>query len=295
MNEDLKNFASDLKHLRENSGFTLQNIHQKTRIDIKFLEAIEEGNFDVIENVYVRAFIKSYASAIGLDPNETLKNFDSAREGKLYSVDKEQTEVSKEPSGLSKEKVYSSVSESEKEYPRPNSWHQKYIAPMSIFIFVIAVISIYFLFIKDDSNIIVKETPFNEIMTEKESESSEAPKSEQERFEILSDDTVSVVPAVDSGGNVDIKLLATDTTWIQVTKDDNEEEEFILMPGNTKNYNLVDNIKVLIGNAGGLNIYLNDSLLDLRSKKGEIKYVLVNKEGLTFLRVQRKNVDAQQN
>ena len=92
MNEDLKNFASDLKEQREKANLSLQNIHQRTRIDVKFLEAIEEGKFDVIENVYLRAFIKSYTNAIGLDPDEALKNLDLARKGRLYSLEKEQDE-----------------------------------------------------------------------------------------------------------------------------------------------------------------------------------------------------------
>jgi cytoskeletal protein RodZ len=295
MNEDLKNFASDLKHLRENSSYSLQSIHQQTRIDIKFLEAIEAGNFDVIEGVYVRAFIKSYANAIGLDPEETLENYDLAREGRLYSVEKEQTEVNKEAADSPKEKVFSSDSEPVKDLQPPGAWQQKLIAPLSIFVLVIAVISIYFIFIKEDTTTIVKETPFNEIMNEKESESSENPKSNQERFEVLTPDTVQTIPVIVPEGKSEIKLLATDTTWIRVTKDDADEEEFILMPGNTKNYKPLDNVKVYIGNAGGLNIFLNDSLLNLGSKKGEIKYVQVNEDGLTFLRVQTKNADAQQN
>lgn len=293
MNEDLKNFASDLKHLREKSNLTLQNIYQRTRIDIKFLEAIEEGNFDVIESVYVRAFIKSYANAIGLDPEETIKNYDLAREEKLYSLEKEQTETS-EDSDDSEKKVFSSESGPGKESRLPDSRQQKYIAPISISILIIAIISIYFIFIKDDSSTIVKETPFNEVLAERESDSTENQNTVQERFEVIAGDTNLVVQEIKTETIADIKLLALDTTWIRVIKNDAEEEEYILIPGNTKNYNTSDNIKVIIGNGGGLNIFLNDSLLNLQSKKGEIKYVSITEKGLTFLRLPEKNADAQQ-
>jgi cytoskeletal protein RodZ len=293
MNEDLKNFASDLKHLREKSNFTLQNIYQKTRIDIKFLEAIEEGNFDVIESVYVRAFIKSYANSIGLDPEETLKNFDLAREEKLYTLDKDQTETENE-SNESQKKVFSSGPEPVRENRFPDYRQQKYIAPVSIFVFIIVIISIYFIFIKDDSNNIVRETPFNEVLAEKEIDSAENQNNVQERFEVLAEDTSRALPEVRAESKTEVKLLANDTTWIRVTRNDTEEEEFILIPGNTKTYDAADDIKILIGNAGGLNIFLNDSLLELHSKKGEIKYVGINEKGLTFLRLPEKNTDAQQ-
>lgn len=293
MNEDLKNFAEDLKHLREKSNFTLQNIYQKTRIDIKFLEAIEEGNFDVIESVYVRAFIKSYANAIGLDPEETIKNYDLAREEKLYSIDKDEPET-EDKSEDSQKKVFSSEPEHTTESRYPDYRQQKYIAPVLISLLVIAVISVYFIFIKDDSSNIVKETPFNEVLGEQGSDSTEHPNNTQERFEVITGDSSKIVPEVNAASKAEIKLLAIDTTWIQVTRNDDEEEEYILIPGNVKTYSTADNIKLLIGNAGGLNIFLNDSLLSLHSKKGEIKYVSVSEKGLTFLRIPEKNADAQQ-
>ncbi len=293
MNEDLKNFAADLKHLREKSNLTLQNIYQKTRIDIKFLEAIEEGNFDVIESVYVRAFIKSYANAIGLDPEETIRNFDLALQEKLYSLEEDQPDESEEKSDPQK-KVLSSEPGPAKENRSPDANQQKYIAPVSIFFLLIVVISVYFIFIKDDSGNIVKETPFEEVLAERDSGSVEKETNAEERFEVLTVDTSQVVPEIRSGNNADIKLLATDTTWIKVIKNDSDEEEYILIPGNTKNYNTSDNIKVIIGNAGGLNIFLNDSLLNLSSKKGEIKYVSISEQGITYLRLPEKNADAQQ-
>lgn len=293
MNEDLKNFASDLKVQREETNFSLKNIFQKTRIDVKFLEAIEDGRFDIIENVYLRAFIKSYAIAIGLDSDEVLKNFDLAREGKLHSLDKEQGEENKEVRESVKKKVYASDTEFDKDYQHKESQQQKFIAPLSIFIFIIAAFSVYFFFIKGDSNTIVKETPFNEVLAEKKNQSTNNEKSE--RFEVLPDDTSKIVPTGISGKKTKIKILAIDTTWVRITKDDQNDEEFLLVPGNTKNYNPVNNLKLLIGNAGGLNIYLNDSLLSLGSKKGEIKYVQISEEGLTFLKVQKMNTDAQQN
>jgi len=295
MSEDLKNFASDLKHLRERANFSLQNIHQRTRIDVKFLEAIEEGNFDVIESVYLRAFIKSYSNAIGLDPEETLKNFDLAKQGILYILEKEQDEEGKEINETVKNKIFTSDTKSDKNYQDKESQQQKYIAPASIFVLILAVFAVYFFFIKGDANTIVKETPFDEILAEIDTQSVEQQKPELERFEVLTDNTGGIVPAGPPEGVANIKILAIDSTWVRITKDDQNEEEFLLVPGNSKNYIPVNNLKILIGNAAGLNIYLNDSLISIGSTKGEIKYVQINKEGLTFLKVQKMIPDAQQN
>lgn len=63
-----------LKEERLKKGLTLEDLQESTKIRKRYLEAIEEGNFKVLPgNFYVRAFVKNYAEAVGLDPNELLK------------------------------------------------------------------------------------------------------------------------------------------------------------------------------------------------------------------------------
>ncbi|WP_010269384.1 helix-turn-helix domain-containing protein [Paenibacillus senegalensis] len=63
-----------LKEERLKRGLSLEDLQESTKIRKRYLEAIEEGNFKVLPgNFYVRAFVKNYAEAVGLDPNELLK------------------------------------------------------------------------------------------------------------------------------------------------------------------------------------------------------------------------------
>jgi len=81
----LDKFADELREQREKSGLTLQQMATKTRIDIKFLEAIDQGNFAFLPDLYVKAFVKQYSKTIGLDENLMIKKFEAAKEGKEYS------------------------------------------------------------------------------------------------------------------------------------------------------------------------------------------------------------------
>ncbi|MCK7516561.1 MAG: helix-turn-helix domain-containing protein [Ignavibacteriales bacterium] len=59
----------------------------KTRIDFKFLEAIDNGNFSFLPDLYVKAFIKQYAKAVDLDEQETIKKYeDAAKQEKLLKM-----------------------------------------------------------------------------------------------------------------------------------------------------------------------------------------------------------------
>nr|WP_239565389.1 RodZ domain-containing protein [Brevibacillus fulvus] len=63
---------------REEKGISLDDIQKITKIQRRYLEAIERGHFHLLPgHFYARAFIKSYAEAVGLDPNDVLSHFQS--------------------------------------------------------------------------------------------------------------------------------------------------------------------------------------------------------------------------
>lgn len=55
-----------LKEAREKKGLSFQEIQDAIKIREKYLEALENNDFDVIPGeAYVRAFIKSYGNHLG--------------------------------------------------------------------------------------------------------------------------------------------------------------------------------------------------------------------------------------
>lgn len=66
----LSELGQRLKNARTEKDLTLDKLQNITKIQKRYLEAIEEGNFDMLPgNFYSRAFVKSYAEAVGLDPD----------------------------------------------------------------------------------------------------------------------------------------------------------------------------------------------------------------------------------
>lgn len=63
-----------LREAREQRGLSLEDIQETTKIRKRYLEAIESGDHRVLPGpFYVRAFVKSYSEAVGLDPDEVLR------------------------------------------------------------------------------------------------------------------------------------------------------------------------------------------------------------------------------
>lgn len=58
-----------LKQAREEKQLSLEELQNTTKIQKRYLQAIEEGKFDVLPGqFYARAFVKSYAEAVGIEP-----------------------------------------------------------------------------------------------------------------------------------------------------------------------------------------------------------------------------------
>lgn len=63
-----------LRNARTQRGLSLDDIQELTKIRKRYLEAIESGDHSILPgNFYVRAFVKSYSEAVGLDPDEVLR------------------------------------------------------------------------------------------------------------------------------------------------------------------------------------------------------------------------------
>ena len=70
-------FYKELKELRLSKEINLEELESRTKINIKYLEAIEEGDFEILPIPYLRLFIRAYASEIGGDSERALEQLDS--------------------------------------------------------------------------------------------------------------------------------------------------------------------------------------------------------------------------
>ena len=68
-------FYTQFSEKRNNSNKNLSEIAESTKINIKYLEAIELGDFDILPNVYIRLFLRSYAEYLELNAEKILSEY----------------------------------------------------------------------------------------------------------------------------------------------------------------------------------------------------------------------------
>ncbi|MGF9942511.1 RodZ domain-containing protein [Priestia megaterium] len=74
----LTDLGQRLRQERESKGLSLEDLQKLTKIQKRYLLGIEEGNYEVMPGkFYVRAFIKQYCEAIGLDTDAIFEEYKS--------------------------------------------------------------------------------------------------------------------------------------------------------------------------------------------------------------------------
>ena len=82
-------FADDLRRIREDRGVGIDQIHEQTRVANALIETFERGDLydhPGFNRVYLRSFIRAYASSIGIDADRALTGLDAALAG-VYEGD----------------------------------------------------------------------------------------------------------------------------------------------------------------------------------------------------------------
>jgi cytoskeletal protein RodZ len=69
-----------LRAQRETRGMSVEEVSRTTRVPVSSVERIEADRFDELPGeVFVRGFLKSYARALGVEPDDVLARYTASR------------------------------------------------------------------------------------------------------------------------------------------------------------------------------------------------------------------------
>lgn len=80
--EQLKAFGASLRQAREQKDISLKEMERLTRIRLKFIESMEDGDFSFVEDnaLQLKGFLRNYAYNAGLNPEAVLEQYNAAVE-----------------------------------------------------------------------------------------------------------------------------------------------------------------------------------------------------------------------
>jgi len=276
----LDKFAEELRQTRKENEITLQQMAARTRIDIKFLEAIDNGNFSFLPNIYVRAFIKQFAKAVGLDEEETIKKYEAAKQGKLPEKAEIVKEENKEPvkkdipkPGKKQNQSVQTFTDVTETKTEDDSGKKKKAMMTGVAVVIVITVLIYLVFFQDSSQIIVEEKPFEEVLEESTQRYVEEEKVDETTSAVITDSLVLQIKNTDS----------RDTSWILVITDNIIKEDYLIYPGSGKTFKAGNNFKFILGNSGVIRLELNGENLEFEGRRKSVRYFKLDNSGLERL------------
>lgn len=301
--EALKKIANELKFTRESNSITLQQIAAKTKIDLKFLQAIEDANFDILPEIYIRAFIKEYSQTIDLNPKEILIKFDKARSGQ--QDERPPGDVSSEATHLTeqKEETDTEIKSFETAHSTEtisNEATANVISPakeptslvtlkanyvIGSIILVVAISLIYFSFFNGSSSDIIQ------VQSNQDNISSNNGRFEFENQTSTSDKLESQIPnntLPRSPDSLRLSVLTTDRVWLKISSDGKILEQGIYEANSKMNYTATKNFSISIGNAGRVKVYFNNNPVENVGKPGDIRNLFITSDGIKYYTIPPK-------
>ncbi|MGP4075158.1 helix-turn-helix domain-containing protein [Halobacillus sp. K22] len=131
-----KEIGARLRSARESKDMSLEQVQDITKIKTRYLHAIEENDFSVLPGkFYTRAFVREYASAVGLDPEQIMEE----HKNEMPTFEKEEAaqykrvQQQKEPSAK-----------------RTNVY--KYLPTVMTFVLVVGILFVAYIFIMGGNN-----------------------------------------------------------------------------------------------------------------------------------------------
>lgn len=127
-----------LKEARVSKGLSLDELQEITKIQKRYLTAIEEGKFEILPGkFYARAFIKEYANAVGIDPSELLEE----HKEEIPETKKESSQVE-----------YSRMQRSKKESVERNSKLFSVFPTVIVILLILAIVFVIWFFNSSNGN-----------------------------------------------------------------------------------------------------------------------------------------------
>jgi len=268
----MSDFGSTFKNARESMGLTLEQIAAETRIGTRFLEAIESEQFHLLPGgIFSRGFVRTYAEHLKLDPDKAVADFERQSSYREPTVDGMRVSA-----------------------PQPNKNNQS-LYPIAIGILVALMIVVYLTTREQTKPVDANQLPVETATPVPTPAPEPAPQtvtpvpstppvgSTEETPPQPSPLAVPATPET-SKKNLTIVLSARQTTWIKVRTDGasiNGGE--ILQPGATRRYTAQASIGLSVGNAGGVDIQVNDHPLRPLGPNGRVRSITITPENLKDL------------
>ena len=271
----MESIASKLKTKRESLNISLEQISEATRISVHHLKSLENGRYgDLPGGMYNRAILRAYCDAIGLD----LENDES-----LQRYGDEIAPQQKEPVVDSSNQQHFSLNI---KTHTAVIWSMAFLLCVGLFMnrhWLVSALSPYSSSEYDRPT----EQPSASAKTVNADTTVNAATDAQTAN--VSDETT---PAASRSGSNEtaavsqplrLEIVGKEECWLSIDSDESGAVTKMLSPGDVEFFTAARTIFLIVGNAGGVSLRINDRAAKTLGQSGQVVRLTIDKDTLPSL------------
>jgi cytoskeleton protein RodZ len=230
-------FGRYLQAIRLEKKISLEQVSEQTRIGLGNLLLVEQEDFEQLPApVFVKGFLRAYANAIGADGDEAVRRF------------------------LSRRDVVQKIAESEASVGKPAArlwWKLLFSVFLLLCIIALSIAVISYLGERSGADKAHQPAP---------SAAQEQPVASGEQGGA----DLSGVPSKATPEKMRLQITALTNTWVKVIVDEKDSKAYNLNSGDRIELEAISGYNLLIGDAGGIKISLNERPVPIPGESGQV-------------------------
>ena len=316
MVDEPETLGSYLRSQRESKKISLRELSKITRVRERILRAIEEDRHELLPPAtYVKGFLSAYAKYLRLDENEVLLRYERVLKGEPVTppraeLPKPQEKVMPVEPPRPTEKIFSppppkpkqKISSAQPSKPKKEIlWNTKQTWVVAGVIATSLLLLYFFSPYSSRPPEPIPERPVPEKAAVEEEPTAPAPpvaavtSVPKEKTVIETKESLSPPSPVTSTTSVPekkpllLQLKAVEETWVSLETDGQSGKGMTLKPGEGVSVQASNRIRMILGNAGGLDLVLNGKMLQKFGKSGEVLTLIFTSNGVEVKRPEKSN------
>lgn len=277
----IQEFGQELVNARHFKNVSLEQISESTKISIHYLQAMEEGEWDVLPRPYMEVFLKAYAEEVGMNVPKVMKKYREMVRRELVSDEEPATITEEEPRA---------------DYQR-NFWWSAVLSKPKIWVgggaIVIILILFWILFLSGNERQPVsspRKTAAVKVDT------TTVPQARPSAGEATTRTQAGAAVSPGQSGNLaettrpvsekfTLLARARERCWLQATIDQKNVRDVYLYPNDQITLHADREIHLVVGNAGGLELRLAGQVLDSLGPSNKPVTIVIGPDGIVSQRL----------
>lgn len=264
----MSHIGEKIRNERLKRNLSIEELSSKTTVRSHIIEAIESGNFNIMNEFYIKSFIKKLCDYLEINETEIIiKKAANEDQPKIddniqrnEQIEQIESKKHKQKKEKPKKVITSTVTQSSSDYSEIfkkkkikysiNPAIINYIIYSAVALFL--VLAIYFIFFFDTKKIFEEKQYIQDTTSVEE-------KSDNVLSEFFT-----------KSDSLTIKAVARDTAWLRIEIDGQKSEEILMYPGMERLWNAWEYVVINQGNFGAIKFYRNDEHIEIPGKRGSI-------------------------